>query len=188
MAEIGGADRFGSESKLAMHAGVAPLPCSSGGSQRYRLNRSGNHQLNLALHRIALTQARVHAPAREYLERRQADGLSKREAMRSLEASPRPTRLQRHAVSDNGPRIDIGATLKQTITVLLLRSLRPGGLMKRNALRILTAGLVLFVVGAVGGPVLGSDTNIPVWIATWAGVALLLVGAAMFVVGRTKTP
>lgn len=59
--------------------------------------------------------------------------------------------------------------------------------MKRNALRVLIAGLVLFVIGAVGGPVLGSDTSIPVWIATWAGVVLLVVGAVMFLVGRTKT-
>lgn len=84
VAEIAGADRFSSEAKLAMHAGVAPLPCSSGGAQRHRLNRTGNRQLNCALHRIAITQARYHEPARLYIERKQADGMSKREAIRAL--------------------------------------------------------------------------------------------------------
>jgi transposase len=84
VAEIGTTGRFSSDAKLAMHAGVAPIPCSSGQREHYRLNRSGNRQLNLAVHRIALTQSRIHEPARTYLERRQADGLSRREAMRCL--------------------------------------------------------------------------------------------------------
>jgi hypothetical protein len=41
---------------------------------RHRLNRKGNRQLNLALHRLAVTEARVHAPARAHLTRRQAEG------------------------------------------------------------------------------------------------------------------
>jgi len=48
------------------------------------LNRSGNRQLNCALHRIAVTQARMHPPARAYLERKQAEGKSRREALRCL--------------------------------------------------------------------------------------------------------
>jgi transposase len=46
-----------------MHAGAAPLECSSGAWQRHRLSRVGNRQLNAALHRIAVTQLRVHPPA-----------------------------------------------------------------------------------------------------------------------------
>lgn len=82
--EVAGVSRFGSEAKLALHAGVAPLEVSSGERRRHRLNRSGNRQLNAALHRIAVTQVRVHEPARTYLERRQREGLSKREAIRCL--------------------------------------------------------------------------------------------------------
>jgi transposase len=82
--EIAGAARFSSESRLAMHAGVAPLPASSGNRQRHRLNRSGNRQLNCALHRIAVTQGRIHQPARDYLARRQAEGKTRREALRCL--------------------------------------------------------------------------------------------------------
>jgi transposase len=82
--ETAGAKRFAGEAKLALHAGVAPLPASSGMRQRQRLNRSGNRQLNCALHRIAVTQGRVHAPAREYLARKEAEGQSRKEALRCL--------------------------------------------------------------------------------------------------------
>jgi transposase len=82
--EVAGVERFASDAKLAKHAGAAPLPASSGQRQRHRLNRKGNRQLNCALHRIAVTQARVHEPARQYLERKQAQGKSRREALRCL--------------------------------------------------------------------------------------------------------
>ncbi len=84
LAETAGVDRFGSDAKLALHAGAAPLDASSGRQQRHRLNRSGNRQLNCALHRIAITQGRTHPPARAYLERKQAEGKSRREALRCL--------------------------------------------------------------------------------------------------------
>ena len=82
--ETAGADRFGSDARLAMHAGAAPLPASSGNRQRHRLNRSGNRQLNCALHRIAVTQGRCHPPARAYLARKEAEGKSRKEALRCL--------------------------------------------------------------------------------------------------------
>jgi hypothetical protein len=37
---------------------------SSGATHRHRLNRRGNRQLNAALHRIAVTQMRIHDPAK----------------------------------------------------------------------------------------------------------------------------
>jgi transposase len=84
LCEIGPIDRFRSDAQLARHAGVAPLDASSGKHQRHRLDRGGNRQLNCALHRIAVTQGRVHPPARAYLERKQAEGKSRREALRCL--------------------------------------------------------------------------------------------------------
>jgi transposase len=84
LAETAGVERFASDSKLALHAGAAPLDASSGRQQRHRLNRSGNRQLNCALHRIAVTLGRHHPPARAYLERKQAEGKSRREALRCL--------------------------------------------------------------------------------------------------------
>jgi transposase len=84
LCEIGPIDRFRSDAQLARHAGVAPLDASSGKHQRHRLDRGGNRQLNCALHRIAVTQGRIHAPAKAYLERKQAEGKSRREALRCL--------------------------------------------------------------------------------------------------------
>ena len=84
LCEIGPIDRFRSDAQLARHAGVAPLDASSGKHQRHRLDRGGNRQLNCALHRIAVTQGRVHPPAKAYLERKQAEGKSRREALRCL--------------------------------------------------------------------------------------------------------
>ncbi len=68
LGETAGALRF------AMHAGVAPLPVSSGRSDRYRLNRRGNRRLNAALHRIAITQLRCHEPAKLYMARKRTEG------------------------------------------------------------------------------------------------------------------
>ena len=84
LAEIGPIDRFKSDAQLARHSGVAPLEASSGRIQRHRLDRGGNRQLNAALYRIAITQARYHPAARAYLERKRAEGKSRREAIRCL--------------------------------------------------------------------------------------------------------
>jgi len=84
LAEIGPIERFETDAQLARHGGVAPLEASSGRVRRHRLDRGGNRQLNCALHRIAVTQARTHPAARVYLERKQAEGKSRREAIRCL--------------------------------------------------------------------------------------------------------
>jgi transposase len=84
LAEIGPIGRFQSDAQLARHSGVAPLQASSGRIQRHRLDRGGNRQLNAALHRIAITQARIHPGARAYLDRKKAEGKSRREALRCL--------------------------------------------------------------------------------------------------------
>jgi transposase len=84
LCEIGPIQRFRSDAQLARHAGVAPLDASSGKHQRHRLDRGGNRQLNCALHRIAVTQGRVHPPAKAYLERKQTEGKTRREALRCL--------------------------------------------------------------------------------------------------------
>ena len=84
LAEIGPIERFKSDAQLARHSGVAPLQASSGRIQRHRLDRGGNRQLNAALYRIAITQSRYHPAARAYLDRKQAEGKSRREAIRCL--------------------------------------------------------------------------------------------------------
>ncbi|MHB8761565.1 MAG: IS110 family RNA-guided transposase [Coriobacteriia bacterium] len=82
--QVAGFSRFSGEAAFAMHIGVAPLPVSSGKSCRHRLNRCGNRKLNSAVHMIAVTQVRMHPPAIAYMERKQAEGMSYREALRCL--------------------------------------------------------------------------------------------------------
>ena len=83
VAETASARRFRSPDAYARHNGTAPLPASSG-SQRHRLNRAGNRQLNAALHQIAITQARIHPAAQNLLTAAIARGKTRREALRIL--------------------------------------------------------------------------------------------------------
>jgi transposase len=84
LGEVADIRRFRSKDAFARHNGTAPLPVWSSNSPRHRLSRTGNRQLNKALHVVALTQARCHAPARAYLERRVQLGNSNRDARRAL--------------------------------------------------------------------------------------------------------
>jgi transposase len=76
--------RFRSKDAFARLNGTAPIPVWSSNKQRHRLSRTGNRQLNTALHRIAMTQARMHPPAQELLARRKAGGDGGMEALRIL--------------------------------------------------------------------------------------------------------
>jgi transposase len=82
--EIAGAQRFATDAKLARAAGVAPIPASSGTTNRHRLDRGGNRQINTAIHSIALTRARCHPETRTYIARKRSEGKTHREAIRSL--------------------------------------------------------------------------------------------------------
>jgi len=76
--------RFSSRDAYAMWAGTAPIPVRSANPNRFRLNRGGNRQTNAALHRIAITQLRIHPDAQAFIQRRLASGSTKREALRLL--------------------------------------------------------------------------------------------------------
>lgn len=84
--EIGGIERFHSEAALARHAGIAPIPLWSGRTQgRVRMTRSGNRQINCAIHRIAVTQIRLRdCQGRAYYDKKKGEGMSNREALRCL--------------------------------------------------------------------------------------------------------
>ncbi|BBY91283.1 hypothetical protein MGALJ_41210 [Mycobacterium gallinarum] len=83
--ETAGVARFKSEAAFARHAGVAPVPVWSGNTRgRVRLTRSGNRQLNAALHRIAVTQIRLDGLGQTYYRHRLAEGDSTPEALRCL--------------------------------------------------------------------------------------------------------
>jgi transposase len=81
---LGPGNRFASDAQLAAYSGVAPLETSSAGQVRHRLNRGGNRRLNAILYRIVLTQAHFSPEAKAYIERRTAQGKTKREAHRAL--------------------------------------------------------------------------------------------------------
>ena len=82
--EIAGAQRFSTDAKLARAGGIAPIPISSGKTDRHRLDRGGNRQINTAIHRVAVTRARCHPETRAYIERKRAEGKTHREALRCL--------------------------------------------------------------------------------------------------------
>ena len=77
-------DRVRSEAGFAKLCGVCPIPASSGKTQRHRLNRGGNRQANAALFRVVIVRMRWHQPTQDYVARRTAQGLSKREIIRCL--------------------------------------------------------------------------------------------------------
>jgi transposase len=84
VAEVADVRRFHSKDAFARHNGTAPLPVWSSNHPRHRLARTGNRQLNAAIHRIAVTQGRCHPDARAYLARRAAIGNNPKEARRAL--------------------------------------------------------------------------------------------------------
>ena len=77
-------ERLRGEAAFAMLCGVAPLPASSGRTHRHRLNRRGDRQANSALHRIVICRLRWDQRTKDYMARRTAQGLSKKEIMRCL--------------------------------------------------------------------------------------------------------
>jgi transposase len=79
-----GAKRFKSDASFALQAGIAPIPCSSGQHRQYRLNRGGDRQLNRAVHIVAVTRARVDPDTKAFLERKLAEGKTKKGALRCL--------------------------------------------------------------------------------------------------------
>ncbi|MEU7949734.1 IS110 family transposase [Micromonospora chalcea] len=77
-------ERLRSEAAFAMLCGVAPLPASSGKTQRHRLNRGGDRAANSALHMAVISRIRVDQRTKDYIARRTTEGLSKLEIMRCL--------------------------------------------------------------------------------------------------------
>ncbi|MFM9921276.1 IS110 family transposase [Lacisediminihabitans sp. H27-G8] len=78
-------ERIRSEAALAKLAGISPIPASSGmTSGRHRINHGGHRQLNAAIYRTVIVRMRFHQPTIDYVNRRTAEGLSKRDIIRCL--------------------------------------------------------------------------------------------------------
>jgi transposase len=77
-------DRIRSEAAFAKLVGVCPIPASSGVTNRHRLYRGGHRQANAAIYRTVIVRLRWHQPTIEYVARRTAEGLSKKDIIRCL--------------------------------------------------------------------------------------------------------
>jgi transposase len=84
VAEVADVRRFKHKDAFARHNGTAPLPAWSGNPNRHRLSRTGNRQLNAAIHRIAITQLAHNPDARAFRDRRIASADTGTEALRAL--------------------------------------------------------------------------------------------------------
>ncbi len=82
--EIAGIDRFTTDAQLARLAGCAPIPVSSGRTNRFRLDPGGNRRLNSAFYMLAIIRIRTDPRTAIYLQRQRANGKSKKEAIRCL--------------------------------------------------------------------------------------------------------
>ncbi|WP_328678350.1 IS110 family transposase [Streptomyces sp. NBC_00322] len=77
-------ERLTSEASFAHLCAVAPVPASSGRTNRHRLNRGGDRRANHALHMIALVRMRYDKRTQDYVARRTAEGMSKKDILRCL--------------------------------------------------------------------------------------------------------
>ena len=82
-----------------MLSGTAPVPVSSGRTDRHRLNRLGDRQLNRAIHVIAVNRMRCHPPTQAYAQRRRAEGKTDTRNPPLHQALPRPPPLPTAALS-----------------------------------------------------------------------------------------
>jgi transposase len=76
--------RFSTDAQLARLAGCAPIPVSSGRTDRHRLDPGGNRRLNSAFYMLAIVRIRTDPRTAVYIARQRANGKTKREAIRSL--------------------------------------------------------------------------------------------------------
>lgn len=74
-----------SEAAFAKLCGACPIPASSGMTTgRYRLYRGRHRQANAALYRSTIVRMRFHQPTIDYVARRTAEGMPKREIIRCI--------------------------------------------------------------------------------------------------------
>jgi transposase len=70
---------FRSEAAFAMSSGAAPISVSFGLTNRHRINRSGDRQLNRALPTTVLTRAPIDPTTQAYIARRTTEGNDQRD-------------------------------------------------------------------------------------------------------------
>jgi transposase len=121
LGETGTITRFPNHHHYASYTGTAPLDASSGDVKRHRLSRSGNRQLNHALHIVALAHKRYDDRGRAYYARKLAAGKGSKGALRCLKRRLSDA-VYRHLVNDQtlkSPGGQSGATLQSSATDLI---------------------------------------------------------------------
>jgi transposase len=109
-------DRLRSEASFARLCGAAPIPVSSGRTDRHRLHRDGDRQANSALWRFGLVRMHCHQPTRDYIARRTAEGKTKTEIMRCLKHRPRSPPAPAHDHTRRSLRLDLASrTIPQAL-------------------------------------------------------------------------
>lgn len=103
LGESAGVTRFAGEAAFARHGGLAPIPVWSGETAgRVRMTRSGNRQINCAIHRIAITQLRLKdSVGRAYYDKKLAEGKTRTEALRCLKRRIARTVFNRLTTDEN---------------------------------------------------------------------------------------
>lgn len=99
-AELAGTTGFDTPARFASWTGTAPIPVSSGRTDRHRLNRGGNRQANRALHTIIITQHRHGGETRDYINKRISGGKTRKEAIRCAKRHL-ARRLWKHYLNPN---------------------------------------------------------------------------------------
>lgn len=105
--QTGGIGRFRSRAAFARHNGTAPVPVWSGNVVRHRLNRGGDRQLNVALHRIAITQLQHPGPGQDYVAKRMRAGDTKIEAIRALRRRISDEVFRRLLTDETGRHVEL---------------------------------------------------------------------------------
>lgn len=107
-------DRLRSEASFAALVGVSPIPASSGKTTRHRLNRGGDRHANSAIHRIALVRMSCDPRTRAYIEKKRAEGMGTKAAMRALKRAIAREVFTLLTTQVEVPRIDDLRPLRQT--------------------------------------------------------------------------
>ena len=119
LGEVGDVARFRSRHHFASYNGTAPADAGSGGVPVHRVNLKGNRKINHAIHMVAITQVRNDTPGRAYYLRKQAEGKTRKEALRALKRKISDA-IYRQLVEDAGlelgPGGQAGTTLQSSVT------------------------------------------------------------------------
>ena len=119
LGEVGDVARFRSRHHFASYNGTAPADAGSGGEPIQRVNLKGNRKINHAIHMIAITQVRNDTPGRAYYLRKQAQGKTRKEALRALKRKISDSiyrQLVEDALVEMGPGGQTGTTLRSSVT------------------------------------------------------------------------